>query len=307
MTPVDSQRPIGVPVGDAVFHSSSPSVTPLDPGLYSLTPEAAAFFKAATGIQDDEELKTHILSVQAKAYNVAPYPCISGFGFLRIGITKNPVYQNILKLGRERPGAILLDLGCCLSVDSRKAAADGFPASNIIASDLKGEFFQLSHVLFKTSEDTYPAHFVLGDAFDPAILSVVSPFQESPSSRQDLSGLASLNPLHGHCSAINASAFFHLFGEKRQLHMARALAGLLSPEPGSLICGAHVGAPEKGVVSGWVVGRHFSLFCHSPESWADMWNGVVFEKGQVKVEAEIHERDFLGIRDRMMIWSVLRL
>jgi hypothetical protein len=62
------------------------------------------------------------------------------------------MYEHILKLGRERPGAVLLDIGCCcaskyhvvalilnsfsVSVDARRAAADGFPMENIIASDI---------------------------------------------------------------------------------------------------------------------------------------------------------------------------
>jgi hypothetical protein len=63
------------------------------------------------------------------------------------------VYEHILELGRERPDALLLDIGCCctsdhdaalnsldsilVGVDARKAAADGFPAKNIIASDIR--------------------------------------------------------------------------------------------------------------------------------------------------------------------------
>ena len=31
----------------------------------------------------------------------------------RLNITTFPVYEHILKLGRERPGAVLLDIGCC--------------------------------------------------------------------------------------------------------------------------------------------------------------------------------------------------
>jgi hypothetical protein len=43
---------------------------PLDERFYDLTNEDRAFFKQQTGIQDDEELKTHILQVQAEAYKV---------------------------------------------------------------------------------------------------------------------------------------------------------------------------------------------------------------------------------------------
>jgi len=42
----------------------------LDESLYNLSDEERAFFKQQTGIQDDDELKAHILQVQAEAYKV---------------------------------------------------------------------------------------------------------------------------------------------------------------------------------------------------------------------------------------------
>ena len=42
----------------------------LDERYYDLTGEDLTFFKQQTGIQDDEELKAHILQVQAEAYKV---------------------------------------------------------------------------------------------------------------------------------------------------------------------------------------------------------------------------------------------
>ncbi|KAH7884443.1 hypothetical protein F5I97DRAFT_1937881 [Phlebopus sp. FC_14] len=276
------------------------SIPPLDPSLYTLSPEEATFFKGVTGIHDDEALKAHILKAQERAYKVAPYPCIYGFGFLRMAITKHTIYDDIIKIGRERGGAILLDIGSCFGVDARKAAADGFPARNIVASDLmKGkdapqEFLDLSYVLFNTTKETYPGHFVAGDALDLAILSVVPPCRatSSPHPRLDLETLTSLNPLHGHCSV------------EKQLHLARALGGLLSPEPGSLICGLQVGAKEAGVIE-TDVGSVYRLFCHSPESWTSMWDGTVFNKGEVKVEATLH--DLLGAKVTLLFWSVTRL
>ncbi|OJA12406.1 hypothetical protein AZE42_03402 [Rhizopogon vesiculosus] len=68
-------------LGDVTFHTAS--ITVADTALYSLTPEDAVFFKTQIGIDDDEELKRHILEIQAKAYKVAPYPCIRGFTFLK--------------------------------------------------------------------------------------------------------------------------------------------------------------------------------------------------------------------------------
>jgi len=45
-------------------------VKPLDPSLYFLDPKLEKLFKTSTGIQDDEELKAHILKVQDEAYRV---------------------------------------------------------------------------------------------------------------------------------------------------------------------------------------------------------------------------------------------
>jgi len=42
----------------------------LDERLYGLSDEERAFFKEQTEIRDDEELKTHILELQAEAYKV---------------------------------------------------------------------------------------------------------------------------------------------------------------------------------------------------------------------------------------------
>ncbi|KAL4064872.1 hypothetical protein V8B97DRAFT_1199661 [Scleroderma yunnanense] len=306
MTLIDTTQSHEVPFdGKAIYVRE---VAALDPSLYHLSPDEAAFFKATTGISDDEELKAHILMAQEKAYKAAPYPCIYGFGFLRMGISKNSVYGDIVKIGRERQGAVFLDIGCCFATDARKVAADGFPVRNIVASDLIKEFLELSHVLFRTTKETWPAHFVPGDALDPEMLSVVPPARgPKQEPLPDLTSLTSLNPLHGHCSVINASAFFHLFDEEKQLHFARALAGLLSPEPGSIICGIQTGKKEKGIVTQVEQGAQYDLFAHSPESWEEMWNGMVFEKGEVQVRAERKEIVFAVRKIELLYWSVTRL
>lgn len=45
-------------------------IPPLEPSLYALSTESLAFFKSTTGIGDDDELKEHIMNVQAQAYAV---------------------------------------------------------------------------------------------------------------------------------------------------------------------------------------------------------------------------------------------
>ncbi len=110
---------------------------------------------------------------------------------------------------------------------------------------------------------------------------------EGPAPDLRSTSLTSLNPLRGRVFAIHASCFFHLFSEEKQLHVARALAGLLSPEPGSMIIGMHVGLPvKKGFESFMMFGSH-RMWCHSPDSWTQLWDGVVFEKGVVNVETKL--------------------
>ncbi|KIJ60825.1 hypothetical protein HYDPIDRAFT_97879, partial [Hydnomerulius pinastri MD-312] len=213
-----------------------------------------------------------------------------------------------LTIGRTRPGAIFLDIGCCVGTDIRKAVADGFPAERAIGSDLHPEFGELGHKLFRTTTESFAGHFVPGDALDPAMLSVVKPFDRAPDSPEpELSSLTSLNPLQGRVSAVHASNFFHLFSEDKQLHLARALAGLLSPQTGSLICGGNWGLPEKGTMKEGIFGSKIEMFCHSPQTWTELWDGVVFPSGQVKVDAHISEVEMEGFNFWYMRWCVRRL
>ncbi len=80
-------------------------LTALDAGLslYEMDEQGLAYMKAQTGIEDDEELKKHILAVRAEGYAVRlppsvswhelmltgrggvqiyPYPCLQRFSFL---------------------------------------------------------------------------------------------------------------------------------------------------------------------------------------------------------------------------------
>ena len=53
-----------------LLYAMSGPEPPLDENLYALPEEGRTFFKQQTGIPDDDELKAHILRVQAEAYKV---------------------------------------------------------------------------------------------------------------------------------------------------------------------------------------------------------------------------------------------
>lgn len=113
---------------------------------------------------------------------------------------------------------------------------------------------------------------------------------------------------------IHASLFFHLFDEKKQLDLARRVAGLLSPESGSMIFGGHYGRPEEGTRTEVLAdGLIHTQFWHSPKSWKNLWEEQVFRKRSVRVEVEwtVDELSFMECaRDGTfyyMKWCITRL
>jgi hypothetical protein len=170
-------------------------------------------------------------------------------------------------------------------------------------------FWEYGHRLFKTNPESFKASFVAGDVFDPKMIKPRNPFYEPPSTPrpQNLQLLNSLAPVQGHVSVIYASLFFHLFYEDEQITLAKRLASLLSPEPGSVICGWQVGAPVKTTRTHAV---DYLIVCHSPESWRELWDGQVFEKGTVRVDAVMTELkgnvQHVGTLP-MLEWSITRL
>ena len=177
------------------------------------------------------------------------------------------------------------------------------------------EFWDLGHKLFNTTPDTFPVPFLAGNVFDPAFLGptpsglAASSLSAGPPA---LSSVRTLNELRGHVSVICVCAIFHLFDtEEAQLRLARALAPLLSSEPGSMLIGWHNGRHEKGYTEGYAL----RMFCHSPESWTELWDGLVFEKGTVKVDVRLVEKQRRYLKDGVptagtrifLEWSVSRM
>ncbi|KAJ7600243.1 hypothetical protein C8J56DRAFT_909746 [Mycena floridula] len=260
------------------FQTPNETVPPLDPSLYILEGDALDFFKAQTRLEDEEELKEHILAIQRKANEIHNFPFIYTLSFTQPTISQNAAYERILDLGRTRDDAIFLDLGCCFGTDARRLAFDGFPAENMVCSDLFPDFWALGHELFRQS---FPASFLSGDLFDHNFIAHDAPwYSVPPNEAPTLGALKSLTPLQGHVSVINMARLFHLFDQEQQLELARQAASLLSPLPGSTICGVHITGFNR-------IHRYFqNAFQHSPESWTELWDGIVFDKGSVKVVTE---------------------
>jgi hypothetical protein len=164
----------------------------------------------------------------------------------------------------------------------------------------------LGHELFKSTTESFSVPFIAGDIFDPALVHCGPPFYQPPENETPaLTSLTSLTPLKGHISVIHAASFFHLFNEERQLQVAQILAGLLSPLPGSIIFGQHIGLPEKGIKTELFGKEGRKIFCHSPQSWEALWDGEVFEKDTVKVDERLVHVEEADIY--FLFWSVTRV
>jgi len=286
-------------------------ITVVENAPRSLSPEELEFFKTQTGL-GEEELKKHINDIQAKAYQVFPYPCIKSIRFTKCVFSSLiPTYPSALRLAKERKDAIWLDVGCCVGCDLRKVVADGWPVENVVGFELRKAFWDYGHELFFSTPESFPATFVAGDVFDPEMISPRTPPKPSEAlpPRPDFKSLTSLTPLQGHVSAIYASSFFHLFDGPGQLQVARQLASLLSPLPGSIIFGGHVGSLVKETIES----HNHLKFLHSPESWKDLWEGQVFEKGEIRVDTHLvevaHKSDEQADAEEVywLAWSITRL
>ena len=175
------------------------------------------------------------------------------------------------------------------------------------------EFWAIGHKMFKDTPESFPVTFVPGDAFDDAFLAP-APIAPQPPTEPlpDFATLTTFTPLQGRISAIHAGYLFHLFDEERQLELAKRVASLLSPEPGSFILGAHGGRPQKGARTEAMRPNAggSAMFCHSPESWEELWTKDVFGPGQVKVDVQlvtVERPEFPDTKMYFLEWSVTRL
>ena len=171
-------------------------------------------------------------------------------------------------------------------------------------------FWDIGHKLFRTDPETFPVPFIQGNIFDAAHIDPTEPHYSPPASpRPSLSSLKSLNALRGHVSAIHLSLFFHLFGREQQIAAARALAALLSPEPGSMIFGAH----HSSSISGKRINtlRGTEIYDFNPEDWTSLWDGEIFKRGTVQVEVGLRDwenrsEEELGYPPNQLVWCIKR-
>ena len=176
-------------------------------------------------------------------------------------------------------------------------------------------FWDLGFALYKSTPETFPVPFIPGDLLSPTFISPHPPFygtDQLPEPLPALKDLTSLTQLQGRLTFVHASLLFHLFDRPQQTNLAKSLASLLSPESGSTIFGIHRSEPIPGIYPDV---RGGEIYCHTPETWAELWDGEIFEKGTVKVQAEMRESEARGLtrlrlgtgKLHLIVWSVTRV
>ncbi|KAF8520803.1 hypothetical protein BU17DRAFT_46301 [Hysterangium stoloniferum] len=280
---------------------------PLDESLYSLDPRLARLFKQSTGIWDEDQLKAHILKVQAEAYAAYPYPCIRLFSFTQLAVTEYSLYNDIIRHGRTQPEALLLEIGVGFGNDIRKMVADGYPIHKIVLTDISAPLWDIGHRLFCSSARTFPVKFIQADIFDHNAL---SPHVPPPPIRPDIRYIQTLTPLKGYATTITLQMVFHLWDLKLQIQLARRIAALLSPIRGSVVVGRQMGDKHARTL---MISKK-PHYLHNPESWERMW-AVVFPPGSVEYRTSLIDlpprlqaasAGMLGVT-QFLTWSIRRL
>ena len=225
-----------------------------------------------------------------------PFPCLGQFGFLLLRSPALPIWPQIES--RVKEGATILDLGCCFGQDLRYLAASGAPTEKMYASDLFGEFWEISYDLFQ-DRNKMKAQFFQADAFDA----------NSP-----------LEALKGQIDIVLATQFFHLFDWNKQVELGVRILELT--RPGAIIAGYQIGSWWAAEVATGKDGKKGSTenerkYYHNIWSWKNLWKEVEKKTGiKCTVEASLkslsawhaekEDYNWMGFLARGLEFSVVR-
>jgi len=277
--------------------------------LPSLDRTEMEFFAAEIGETDENLLLERLALLGEEICNLDPESFNAPERFAKLKMKQLSAYEYVLGWG-GLSGSILLDVGCGLGIDVRKAVADGFPPEQIIATDVRKDLWELGNRLFKPRSDKCAIHFIHTDVM---LLEPREPCYEVPVIRHPvLSTQRDLTLLYNQVTCIHAGDIFHRLSEPEQRGLAKRLGGLLCGMGGCVIFGQQPGMTRPGPkVDGGV-----EIYCHSPESWKDIWDGWVFNEGSVKcsthlveIETVAKEKGNVKVeteREFTLVWWVMR-
>lgn len=238
-----------------------------------------------------DQVIPHILAVRERAWDIWPYPCLGKLNFLDLSISQSPSYSAILTR-LTQSNHTLLDLGCCFAQDLRKLVSDGAPSENLYGLELRQAFVDLGYELFRDQE-TFKGKFLVANLLDDAALSGV------------------IGEVRGKFDIIYAASFLHLFNYAEQLLLAKRIALMLKPVPGSVVLGRQRGNIKAGGYE-HRTNEKGTMFRHNEDSFTRMWEEVGKSTAtewavDVRLQKDIDFGDGPVPDDRRLYFEVTRM
>ncbi|KAI1325180.1 hypothetical protein F5Y16DRAFT_276124 [Xylariaceae sp. FL0255] len=208
-----------------------------------------------------EQVKDEIFKIRERAFQVARYPCIAKFSYLRLaefGPDGTEMHGVIKRLKAPDSQDTFLEIGGFICQTLRRLAFEGVDTTRLYGTDLHDEWFDLGYDLFRDRE-TMKATFVAGD--------MLLPDDEYASSQ-----LA--KTLNGKITIAHAANFFHLFTLDAQLviceRIARFFRNQSDTKQPAVLFGTHVGTATAGEVRT----RSLRSYAHDQKTFQSLWDEV---------------------------------
>ncbi|KAI1733551.1 hypothetical protein F4680DRAFT_441215 [Xylaria scruposa] len=208
-----------------------------------------------------DEVTTEIINIRDKAWEVAKYPCIGHFTYVRLlefDGTSAGMQRAIERLKAPGSQDTFLELGGFMCQTIRQLAFEGVDSARLYGTDLHAEFIELGYQQFRDRE-TLKATFVAGDMLIP---------------EADYASSEMAQAFNGKISIAHAANFFHLFSWESQLviceRIVRFFRGGFSTESPALLFGVQVGSLKPGEIR---VGS-FNVFLHDEKTFQSLWDEV---------------------------------
>ena len=178
---------------------------------------------------------------------------------------------------RLKNGQTFLDVGCCIGQDLRRLAFDGVPTTNMYATDVTGDFWEIGYDLFR-DRDSMKAHFVKADI---------------------LVTNSALTALHGNIDVLYVGSVLHLFDWAKQLEICKQL--VLLSKVATAVLGCQIGFNDAGESIGRWGGN--PVFWHNVESFKEMWRIVEEDTGtRWTVKASLGDLETMGLEREDVSW-----
>ncbi|KAI8625979.1 hypothetical protein F5Y19DRAFT_466774 [Xylariaceae sp. FL1651] len=206
-----------------------------------------------------DEVEAEIFKIRDKAWEIAKYPCIGRFTFVRLlefGGDAPEMQKAIERLKEPGSQETFLELGGFIFQTIRQLAFEGVDSARLYGTDLHAEFIDLGYEQFRDRE-TLNATFVAGDLLLP----------ENEYAASEMARV-----FDGKFSIVHASNFFHLFSWKSQLLICERIVRFFrrgsSAENPAVLFGEHTGSVKPGET------EFFQAFLHDETTFQALWDEV---------------------------------